>query len=510
MISIHEEGRWPDPPAPFNLARHVLAEAGAPGEKPALEILGAGAAGRISYGQLAAAVRGTGTGLLRAGLAPGDRVLLRLGNTADFPLAFLGAVAVGVLPVPVAAALTRPELAALIAGIAPRLVLADPRLALPKTPCPVIGTAELGRWRDLDPCGFDLGAPDRPAYMVLTSGTSGRPRAVVHAHRAIWARGMMRAGWDGIGRTDRVLHAGAFNWTFTLGTGLLDPWSTGATALIPAEGADAAALPGLIARHEATIFAAAPAIYRRMLAGGERFGAAALRHGLAAGEKLPPALRAAWERATGRPVHEALGMSECSTYVSGSPGRPAPDGATGYPQPGRKVAVLGPDGEPVPRGTSGELAVADTDPGLFLGYHNAETETRSCFSGRWFRTGDGAVMAADGAVSYLGRLDEMMNAGGVRVSPLEVEAALAACPGVAEVAVAEVTVKAGTSVIAAFYTASEPVAEARLGAFASSRLARYKCPKIWVLLDAIPRTATGKTDRRALCALDRSTKARRE
>lgn len=501
MLSVADQGAWPPCPTPFNLAAYVLARAGDSPDKIALAVVGSGRAERWSYARLDAAVRGTGTGLLASGVTPGDRVLLRFGNTPDFPVAFLAAVAIGALPVPVSAALTAPEVAALLLSLAPRLVLADPRLPLPSAPCPVLGPGALRDWAAGPPCAWAMASPERPAYMVFSSGTSGRPRAVIHAHRAIWARGMMREGWDGIGRSDRVLHAGAFNWTYTLGTGLLDPWSQGATALIPAEGTEAAALPLLLKRHDATIFAAAPAVYRRLRAGGGRLELPKLRHGLSAGEKLSPGLRAAWEAATGRPVFEALGMSECSTFVSGSHARPAPDGATGYAQPGRRVAVIGPDGAPVPRGTPGELAVARNDPGLFLGYLDAEEETMARFSCDWFRTGDGVVMAEDGAFSYLGRLDEMMNAGGVRVSPLEVEAALAACPGIGELAVAEVPVKADTSVIAAFYTAPAPLPEAGLRAFAAERLARYKAPRVWQHVAALPRTATGKTDRRALRAI---------
>jgi acyl-coenzyme A synthetase/AMP-(fatty) acid ligase len=89
---------------------------------------------------------------------------------------------------------------------------------------------------------------------------------VAHAHRAVWARRMMMQGWYGLTPEDRLLHAGAFNWTFTLGTGLLDPWAMGATALIPAPGVPVEALPLLMRRHDATILAAAPGVFRRLAA----------------------------------------------------------------------------------------------------------------------------------------------------------------------------------------------------------------------------------------------------
>ena len=131
--------------------------------------------------------------------------------------------------------------------------------------------------------------PNRLGYMVFTSGTSGTPRAVMHAHRAVWARRMMWSDWYGLTPDDRMLHAGAFNWTYTLGTGLMDPWAIGATALIPAEGIAPIQLPLLLKRFDATIFAAAPGVYRQFLK-SPVLSMSRLRHGLSAGEKLPDGL----------------------------------------------------------------------------------------------------------------------------------------------------------------------------------------------------------------------------
>jgi len=185
----------------------------------------------------------------------------------------------------------------------------------------------------LTPAPYAMGEPDRPAYIIYTSGTSGHPRAVVHAHRTVWARRMMWEGWYGLLEQDRVLHAGAFNWTYTLGAGLLDPWARGATALIPGHGVASEVLGLLLKQHDATIFAAAPGLYGRLLR-TELPRLERLRHGLSAGEKLPEATRSAWEKATGTPIHEAFGMSECSTFISGSPSGPVPRGTLGHPQRG--------------------------------------------------------------------------------------------------------------------------------------------------------------------------------
>ena len=487
-------------PEPFNLAAYVLAAADRTPDKVALVVAGLTGAERWSFAALAGAVRGIGTGFLDAGLQPGDRVLLRLGNTVDFPLAFLGAVAAGLVPIPTSTQLTGPEITAMAAQVDPACIVAGPGVVLPDSPARVIDADTLAGWRRNAPCAWAMGAADRLAYLVFTSGTSGRPRAVMHAHRAVWARRMMWDGWYGLTPDDRLLHAGAFNWTYTLGTGLMDPWAIGATALIPGSDVRPGQLALLLARHEATIFAAAPGVYRQMLREGVP-KLPRLRHGLSAGEKLPEATRAQWQAATGTPIYEALGMSEVSTFVSASPARPAPEGTSGHPQPGRRIAVLDASGAPVAPGEPGVLAVADDDPGLFLGYWGQPAETAARFAGGWFLTGDVVAQDAGGAIRYLGRDDDMMNAGGFRVSPLEVERAFEDCPGVAECAAVELPVSDQASVIALFYVPRDPApAEDALQAHAAARLARYKQPRIWQAVAALPRGANNKLNRRALRA----------
>ena len=485
-------------PAPFNLAAHVLARAADLGAKPALSILGPDTDETWSFAHLESAVRGTATGLLRRGLAPGDIVLMRLGNTVDFPLAYLGALAAGLVPVPTAAALTEPEVAAIIATLGPKAILRDPAV-----PCPpadtIIVLDELRDMRDLPPAEWHMGDPDRLGYIIYTSGTSGKPSAVMHAHRAIWARQMMVRGWYDLRPDDRVMHAGAFNWTYTLGTGLMDPWTTGATALIPAAGVAPADLPELMTCHEASIFAAAPGVYRQILKHHERIDAPSLRHGLSAGEKLPAAVARAWKAASGTAIFEAYGMSECSTFLSASPDRPARIGTLGQPQDGRRIALIGADG-PVAVGQEGTIAIHKSDPGLMLGYLGAAEQTAQKYQGDWFLTGDQGVMAEDGQITYLGRNDDMLNAGGFRVSPIEVEQSLAKFPGIHAVGVAEVEVRPDVTVIAAFYTADSPLDEAALALYAQDNMARYKQPRLFIHLPELPMGANGKLLRRSLRA----------
>lgn len=499
MLSLLETGPFPTVPAPFNMAQHVLARSVAQSpEKLALRILAPDGAEDWSYARLHRAVLGCAAGLRAKGLQPGDRILMRLASQVEFPILFLGALAAGMVPVATSAQLTPAEITPMAARIAPRLIVASAGVALPDgQDCPVISDGDIRAMEGLPPAVFHMGDPNRPGYIIFTSGTSGSPMAVVHAHRAIIARGLMHGGWEGLTGDDVLLHAGAFNWTYTLGTGLMDPWCVGATALIPGAGTSPADLSDLLHDYRATIFAAAPGVYRQMLRAPLR-ALPHLRHGLSAGEKLSAETRAAWTSATSTPICEALGMSEISTFISESPTRPAPEGSTGFAQTGRRIAALGPDLAPVPRGTPGQLAIDRRDPGLMLGYLDAPEATAARLTPEWFLTGDQVQIDAQGAVTYLGRNDDQMNAGGYRVSPVEVEAAMARFPGLNEAVVTEVEVRPGVTVIACFYTAAAPLDEAALAAHAESHLARYKQPRVFRHLPALPRGANAKLNRRAL------------
>ncbi|MES2916157.1 MAG: class I adenylate-forming enzyme family protein [Pseudomonadota bacterium] len=490
MLSEIDTRPFPKAPPAFNLAGHVLGRAAAL-DKPALTILRPERDETLTYTELLRMTRGCATALLSRGLMPGDRVLLRLGNGLAFPILFLGAIWAGLVPVPTSAALTAAEITRLAALVAPRLVAAEPGIALPDHPAPVL-TPDPARWAAQPPAELHLSDADREAYIIFTSGTSGSPMAVSHAHRAILARATMHQHWEGLTPHDRLLHAGALNWTYTLGTGLLDPWTLGATAVVPAAGTAPADLPALLDRARITIFAAAPGIFRQMLR--TPFPPLPLlRHALSAGEALPDPVRSDWRRVTGCDIHEAFGMTEISTFLSGSPDRPGPTGTAGYVQPGRHVAVLGPDNTPVPRGEPGDLAVSTADPGLMRGYIGQPQQR-----GPWFRTGDAATMAADGAITPLGRRDDVLNAGGFRVSPVEVESAFLDIPGLVAAAAAEVEVRPGVRVIALFYEASCVLDTATLRQCAEKSLARWKQPRHYQRLDSLPRSSAGKLLRRSL------------
>ena len=488
-------------PSDFNMAEYVLAHADITPEKVALSVLSNSGARRISYVQLKSDVLCVAQGLLDAGVEADDRVLMRLGNTVDFPITYLAAIAIGAVPVPTSSVLTETEVAKIITDINPTVIVHDGACALPDTVHRVLNVEQIEAFKSNSCAEFHRGDPNRLAYIVYTSGTSGHPRAVMHAHRAIWARRMMIRDWYDLNAEDRLLHAGAFNWTFTLGTGLMDPWSVGATALIPEPNVDLKLLPLLLSRHDATLFAAAPGVIRKLNASlPDQFRIPKLRHVLSAGEKLSPEVRSTWRMKTGVDMYEAFGMSECSTFLSSAPHRPSADHALGWPQRGRRIslcAVHDPTQEAM-LGEEGIIAVHQDDPGLMLGYFNAAGETAARFVDGWFLTGDHARIGENGAYYYTGRKDDMMNAGGFRVSPIELEYCLSQVQGITSMACVEVEIKTDAKIIVAFYTSASSDIETHLKDHAQMHLANYKRPKAYVLLDALPQNANGKINRNAL------------
>lgn len=497
---------------PFNLARFCLAAAEADAAKPAL-LVAEGPKGRIierwTYGELRAAVRRVAGGFAGYDLPRGSRVLLRVGNTSEFPLMFFGAIAAGLAPIPTSTMLTAPEVEMILDDSGAALVVGDGSgiMPAPRAGVTLVDAAGMARLGAASAIDFADTEADDLAFLVFTSGTSGRPKGVAHAQRVGLGRIPMRAGWHDLKPEDLLFHAGAFNWTYTLGVGLMDPWAVGATSIVHLGDRPPGAWPDLLEETGATMFAAVPGLYRRILKYADitpdRFPA--LRHGLTAGEALKAALHAEWVAATGRPLFEALGMSEISTYVSSSPSVPTRPGSPGRPQAGRQIAVLPPEGaapdaqRPLPAGETGILAVHRSDPGLMLGYWGLPEETAAAMRGAWFLTGDLARFDGDGYLWYEGRADDQMNAFGYRVAPEEVERAIAAHPDVAEVAVAE-TQSGDVSLVTAFVVlqAGATADEAALAAYAAGHLAEYKRPRAYVFIEELPRTGSGKVMRRAL------------
>jgi acetyl-CoA synthetase len=473
-------------------------------------------------------------GCLQAlGVAPGERVLVRLPNCVEYPTVFLGALKAGVVPVPsstlltpeevlylardsgaVAVVMDRESFATLARGLdalgqvrhaflvggrgdapATRLAVHDLEEAIAATP----------------PAAPHPTRADNPAYLVYTSGTSGHPKGVLHAHRALLGRQPSSEYWfdfrpDG----DRVLHAGRLNWTYVLGTGMMDPLYRGHTAILAEGASDAHRWVELLARHAATTFIAVPTIYRQILEKTPATAAdlPALRHCMCAGEPLPPDVLEGWRARFGLEMYEALGMTECSYYLCQTRSRPIRPGSVGFAQPGHAVRLLDPETlKEVPLGAEGMLCIPSDDPGLMLGYWNQPAETAAMFSDGWFLTGDFARQDADGYLWFIGRRDDLINSFGYRVSPHEVERVLREHPAVLDAAAVGEEVGPGKVVVAAWIVPrpGSGLDADTLLAYGRSRLASYKAPRIVHMVDQLPRTRNGKLLRRALLDPSRMT-----
>jgi acyl-coenzyme A synthetase/AMP-(fatty) acid ligase len=465
-------------------------------------------------------------GVLRAlGVADGERVLIRLPNRLEYPVAFLGTLKRGAVAVPASTLLTADEVEDLATDSGATVLVTDRdtwqamRARLERAPVLrhvllVDGAAEAPGTpavHELDALmsaaraapAHDTRADD-PAYLVYTSGTTGHPKGVLHAHRALLGRQPSSEYWfDFDPAGDRVLHAGKFNWTYVLGTGLMDPLFRGHTALVAEGPNDAHRWPALIAKHDATVFIGVPSIYRQIIqkTAAGRADVPTLRHCMCAGEPLSAEMLVAWRERFGLEVYEALGMTECSYYLCQTAARPVRPGAAGFVQPGHDVRLLDPETQrEVATGEEGMLCIPRTDPALMLGYWNQPDETAAAFAGDWFLTGDYARRDADGYVWFSGRRDDLINTFGYRVSPYEVERVLKTHPAVLDAGVTGQDAGPGKTLVVG-YVVLRPEARAEAGdvlAHARAHLAAYKCPRIVYVVDDLPRTRNGKLRRAAL------------
>ena len=497
-------------PKRFNLARYCLAEnARLRPDETAITVVGDHVAQRWTHGEFDLNVRRFAAGMRSLGLPAGARVMIRMGNEANAALAYFATIAAGYVALLASSQLTFEEADFLLRDCGAAVLALGSAFEDEAHEAPGVVVlrggefAALGHHAPLSDYADTVA--DDPAYLVYTSGTTSRPKGVLHAHRAAWGRRPMRAHWTGLGPGDVMLHAGAINWTYTLGVGIVDPLSAGASAVLYNGHPDPAIWPQLIAAHGATIFAAVPGVYRQILKYGapERADLSSLRHCLSAGAALPTRLLEEWRARTGKEIFEAFGMSEISTFISSGPSTPVKADSPGRPQPGRVVAALPQEeGEtPLPVGQTGLLAVHRDDPGMMLGYWNRPDEEREAFRGDWFVSGDLVEFDSDGYMWRHGRADEVMNAGGFRVSPAEVEKCLLAFDHVAEAAAAERPGRDAESTIIKAYVVMRDGAqgdEAALLAHCHAHLAAYKRPRAVVFLDALPRNANGKLKRSAL------------
>ena len=455
----------------------------------------------------------------------GDRVLIRLPNSLDYPIAFLGAMKMGAIAVPTSTLLTAEEVTYLAKDSGAIVLVADAKawvameeqLVEGMPDMPNLSHILLSQTTHTQPHGclnvLALSASldaihtyepayrtksDDPAYLVYTSGTTGYPKGVLHAHLALLGRQPAAQYWFNYSDThDRILHSGKFNWTYVLGSGLMDPLYLGKTVIVHEGKNDAQVWLDLIKKHQATIFIGVPTIYRQILqkTTATQTDIPSLRHYMSAGEHLSDEVLSQWKTRFGVDIYEAVGMSEFSYYLSQSKFRPIRPGSAGFPQPGHNIKLLNPDTlEEVATGEEGMISVPLDDPGVFLRYWNLDDETAKYKHDDYFFTGDYAKYDADGYIWFLGRKDDIIKSFGYRVSPYEIERVYKSHPDVADcAAIGEELEK--NKLLVVCYVILKPDSTTTpddLASFGKQHLAAYKAPKTVYLAHDFPRTKNGK------------------
>lgn len=449
-----------------------------------------------------------------------DRVLIRLPNSIDYPISFLGAMKASCISVPTSTLLTAEEVLYLAKDSAAKGLVTDKvmwktlkTLDLPESLHYIFLTGdgeieELERYKVFDlndalasikeiKLEINTQAND-PAYLVYTSGTTGYPKGVLHAHRAIIGRKPASKFWfDFVGDDDRIVHSGKFNWTYVLGSGLMDPLYLGKTIVVYEGKNQADTWLKLIQKHKATIFIGVPTIYRQILQKTEftNNDVPSLRYCMSAGEHLSDEVLNQWRERFNQDIFEAVGMSEFSYYLSENKYNPIRPGSAGFPQPGHDIKLLDPENiQEVGLGEEGMICVPDSDPGLFLRYWNLPDETKKHLHDGWFFTGDYAKYDKDGYIWFLGRKDDIIKSFGYRVSPYEIERVYKSHPDVSDCAAVGEEVEKDKLLVVVYvlpHDEKDPDPNELLK-FGQQHLAAYKAPKTVYLTREFPKTKNGK------------------
>lgn len=447
------------------------------------------------------------------GLVPGNRVLLRGGNSIGMALAWLGVVKAGLIAVATMPLLRAKELIEVIeksqaslalcdAALLPELRAAQDQREVLKTIVAFNKQSEPGSLEALTalktggfaPCPT---AADDIALMAFTSGTTGKPKAAVHTHRdvlaacAAWPRHVLRAGPE-----DIVMGSPPLAFTFGLGGLLLFPMSAGASVYFPSIAYTPEAMVKLINQTGATICYTAPTFYRQMAAFAKQYGTPKLRICVSAGEALPDATRQLWKDATGIEMLDGIGATEMfHIFISTLPGD-IRRGAIGKVVPGYTAKVVDDNGIEVPRGTIGRLAVIGPTGCRYLD----DPRQAAYVKDGWNHPGDAFIEDADGYFFYQARADDMIITSGYNVGGPEVEDALLRHASVAECAVIGLPDEERGMIVKAVvvlkpgHEACEATAKA-LQDHVKSTLAPFKYPRKVEFVASLPRTETGKLQR---------------
>jgi acetyl-CoA synthetase len=456
------------------------------------------------------------------GLTRGDRVLVLGRNTLPTITSILAAMKLGVVPVVGNSALPVADIDYILENSGARVVLAmnerieslvqfrragriDRLLSLDG-----VNTAADGNFGDL--ARGDVSFPTArtlavdPAFMLYSSGTTGRPKGIVHGHKWVVAVGDPSILQMEFGQNDVVCTLGEFSFMGNFGHAFIFPLYAGSGIALFSERVTPASVLDFFSAVRPTILLSVPTFYRTMLASNEFLGGIenhSFRFMISTGEPLGAAVWTRWQHETGITIYEIYGVSEYQTILGNGPSLPVKPGSIGKPAPGVDVALLDGYLNTVAPGVSGVFAIRRSDPGLFLEYYRQPERWRAQHRGDWYFTGDVMQVDEDGYYYYLGRQDDLFKSRGYLISPPEIENVLQRNPVVAEVAVIpRPDERIGNSIVACVVLkpGSEPdqTLTESLMLLAKENLTPYKVPQHIEFVSVLPKSPVGKIVRRLL------------
>lgn len=516
---------WRTPPT-YNFAVDVVDRWAR--ERDGLALIWENARGEVEtyrYSEIAS-LAGRLAHVLRAnGIGKGDRVIVMMPRMPWWQIALVAALRIGAVPIPCIEMLTARDLEYRVRNSGARAVICRSE-HVRKFDDVVDGLSAriaLGGgdgWIDLksgmagavaDTEATVVAAED-PAIMYYTSGSTGHPKGVVHAARALYAWQFSAEHWLDLSPNDCIWCTADTGWSKAGTSIVFGPWSRGACTFFFDGPFDPRERLRLLEKHRVTVFCApATELFRIVNEDFAPFDLSCLRRTVSAGESMNPAVAQRWLEVTGLTVAEAYGLTESLMLVANAPMEPVRFGSMGKPLPGCDVDVIDQAGRRLPPGTAGALALRLPNPQLMLGYWQEEERTRACYidgpDGKWFLTGDLASRDEDGYLWYSGRADDIISSAGYRIGPLEVENALLEHAAVQECAVVGSPDRERGEIVKAFVVLRDGFPRdaslvAELQDHVKKITAPYKYPRAIAFVSDLPRTATGKVRRRELRDLE--------